>query len=792
MCNTKDKIHRLGPVINILASTLILIAVTSDAFGADANASDSNLFSMSLEQLMDVGVYAPGTITEKNPLKTPASVTTITSEDIARTPARNILDLIEIYVPGAMWVNHSTGPQLGMRGIIADRSYKFLVNLNGININMQAVYGARLELLNWDMSDIDRIEVVRGPGSVTYGPGAIAGVINIYTKSAKQNPGFEIGGAYWGKYNSKGNYVGYGRVKDDYQLYTYFSAVSTNGISPDLFATDSSGRVGYLGRAGGPSSGAGGSAVPPATYMGDFYGQPQIKALLDLHFHDDWRFWARYATESSQITQYNALKYFIDGTYRDLRESQFRYVLFVLENQRALNKNWDLKSTFRASSIDARDIQKEFGTNTSAGKVFDVNNNSKDNLQNYGYIWSENKYYAQWMLNYKPEDSKVKGAMGFEISYDTIGPAWGKNSNNGLRLGSDFGIISGPDSDAYGIQSSAGQINSSSNKYYPVGDGWHTISHAFIGELNLELSPKDTLILSGRLDKHSYTSYMFSPRLALIHEIKKDEYLKFIVQESVRMNTQEELYMNHVLNQTNFPEKLKSYELIYTKKATEHLTFESSVFYNELHAIAWDSTQRASAAVGNLRTIGLELELKYKKDNYEFGINHSYVKQISFKLGSGITNSGISNSEFDKVVSGMGTIWGNGNDLSNWSNHSTKLYTNIDLLEKKVTLHGDMEAFWGFQGYKDGLEAFEAAGGNAATVDAIQNQDAFGILVRANVSLTYHINKNADVMLFVQNIPVMGGNKRYDYNSGFSTTYPDKTSWVEEPMVVGVAYKVRF
>jgi hypothetical protein len=396
------------------------------------------------------------------------------------------------------------------------------------------------------------------------------------------------------------------------------------------------------------------------------------------------------------------------------------------------------------------------------------------------------------MLNYKPDDSKIKGAVGFEISYDTIGPAWGKNKNNGLRLGSDFGIISGPESEAYGDNSSSGQINSGNNKYFPVGKGWETISHAFIGELNLELTPKTTLILSGRLDKHSYTNYMFSPRLALIHEINKDEYLKFIMQQSVRMNTQEELYMNNKLGQENFPEKLQSYELIYTKKATEHLSLQTSVFYNELHAIAWDSTQRNAAAVGNLRSIGLELELKYKKDNYEVGINHSYVKQISFKMASQIAGSGISYSEFNKAVSGMGTIRGNGNDLSNWSNHATKLYTNIDLLEKKVTLHGDMQAFWGFQGYKDGLEAFARAGGNDTVIDQIRGQDAFGILIKANVSLTYHINKNADAMIFVQNIPIMGGNKRYAYNSGYSAAFPDKTSWVEEPMVVGVAYKIRF
>jgi len=89
-----------------------------------------DLFDMSLTELMDIEVYVPGSITAKDPFKVPASITVITAEDIARTPARNLLDLIEIYVPGALYMNPSVGPVPGFRGIIADRPYKFLVNVN--------------------------------------------------------------------------------------------------------------------------------------------------------------------------------------------------------------------------------------------------------------------------------------------------------------------------------------------------------------------------------------------------------------------------------------------------------------------------------------------------------------------------------------------------------------------------------------------------------------------------------------------------------------------------------------
>jgi len=56
----------------------------------------------------------------------------------------------------------------------------------------------------------------------------------------------------------------------------------------------------------------------------------------------------------------------------------------------------------------------------------------------------------------------------------------------------------------------------------------------------------------------------------------------------------------------------------------------------------------------------------------------------------------------------------------------------------------------------------------------------------------YRLDSFADVTLFVQNIPLFGDNKRYSYSSGFRKNYPDKTNWIEEPIVVGFSYMVKF
>ena len=142
-------------------------------------------FDMSFDELLNTEVYGPAALTKLSRLKTPASATTISEEDIKYSAARNIYDLIETYVPGAFWMNNENGPNLGMRGILVDYNYKYLLLVNNRAVNSKAHSGAKSELEQWDLSDIQRIEVVRGPGSVTYGPGAVAGVINIITHDSQ-------------------------------------------------------------------------------------------------------------------------------------------------------------------------------------------------------------------------------------------------------------------------------------------------------------------------------------------------------------------------------------------------------------------------------------------------------------------------------------------------------------------------------------------------------------------------------------------------------------------------------
>ena len=119
----------------------------------------------------------------------PATVSVITSEDIERKQIQRVGDALR-EVPGLSVVQTGTAGQLTsvfMRGLPSE---DMQVLLDGIPIN-QGLSGA-MNFADITTDDIDRIEVVRGPQSAIYGPHALAGVIQIFTKKGTGTPGAMI------------------------------------------------------------------------------------------------------------------------------------------------------------------------------------------------------------------------------------------------------------------------------------------------------------------------------------------------------------------------------------------------------------------------------------------------------------------------------------------------------------------------------------------------------------------------------------------------------------------------
>jgi vitamin B12 transporter len=123
--------------------------------------------------------------------QSPASVSVIDSEDIETKQTERVSDALR-EVPGLSVVQTGTPGQLTSVFTRGLRSEHTQVLLDGIPVN-QGLAGL-FNFADLTTDDIDRIEIVRGPQSTIYGPRALAGVIQIFTKQGEGEPGITLSG----------------------------------------------------------------------------------------------------------------------------------------------------------------------------------------------------------------------------------------------------------------------------------------------------------------------------------------------------------------------------------------------------------------------------------------------------------------------------------------------------------------------------------------------------------------------------------------------------------------------
>ena len=143
---------------------------------------------MTLEQLGNIEV----TTVSKEPEEvwnTPAAIYVISQEDIQRSGATNIPEALRL-APGVEVARITSGEYaIGIRGFNSRLSRSVLVLIDGRTVYTTFTAGTYWETQDVLMRDIDRIEVIRGPGGTIWGPNAVNGVINIITKNTKETEG---------------------------------------------------------------------------------------------------------------------------------------------------------------------------------------------------------------------------------------------------------------------------------------------------------------------------------------------------------------------------------------------------------------------------------------------------------------------------------------------------------------------------------------------------------------------------------------------------------------------------
>lgn len=232
--NTISSPHLFRLVLPAVYIVIALILALPMPASAEEPVAPADLTELSIEQLLNVEVYSASKFVQKT-AEAPASVSIITAADIRHYGYRTLADILGS-VRGLFVTYDRNYEYVGVRGFNRPGDYnsRILLLVDGYRINDTlydtATIGTEFFL---DVDLIDRVEVVRGPGSSIYGSNAFFGVVNVITKRGRDFSGAEVSGEVASFGTGKARMT-YGRQHEN-GIETLVSASYSGSKGQDLF-----------------------------------------------------------------------------------------------------------------------------------------------------------------------------------------------------------------------------------------------------------------------------------------------------------------------------------------------------------------------------------------------------------------------------------------------------------------------------------------------------------------------------------------------------------------------------
>jgi len=602
-----------------------------------------DLLDMSLEELMNIEI-GTSSLTGATKRTSPSTVTRISQEDIRSCGARSLYEVLDIYVP-----NFQIGKQndqvtkMGLRGIIYTREDKYLLLVNGKVMNEHTAFGVYSERDLPMLTDIHHIEVVRGPGSALYGPGALAMVINIVTDNAKTFEGTQVTGRVGG-------------------IEEFYTAEVKHGQK----FSDGSGLFLYTGM----SKYVGADAQYAPVKVGNKYGSWRGAAYKagdeitdhvprDNKSYDDWlkwkvhgeytkggfSIWARYTRGGEDFVRNNSSK-----TYYPQGDGYNQGTIYA-SYEHELCSTFTMKYALSYDRIYVNNYKRKY-----------IPPPPKHPDRNDGY--REDEYYGRIMGIWKPhKDHKI--AIGYEHSHDEYGLD---------GLGWDTAELY----KAYKLHS----------EHMPR---WAADMGSVFGEYQWNICDQLTTFVGGRLDKHRFTKLLWSPRAAVIYMPTDKDTIKTMLTRSVRTNVAYEMKAQDIdYDSKSDTEQLDALEVRYERQQTESFWWAASGFLHCHDLIGFNDG--SNKPIGFMKSYGVELEAGYRTKKTNINFSHGFTKLCYFRLAPGIDE-----------IEDTAAPFGYGNDIAAWSNHVTKINATYKITPK-TSIYGSTMIYWGFPGLKDYAE----------------------------------------------------------------------------------------
>jgi outer membrane receptor protein involved in Fe transport len=637
-------------VLSVLAASAATAGATattqpSTSPSGSAFSTDSADFgSLSIEDLLNVSVTSAAGLTATDVRHMPVDVTHLDARDIWQSGAKNLDDLIEMYVPNAEVIDHnSPGNDLGFRGIISDTDDEYLYQVNGITMNNRMVYGANNERETPLLGDINSVDVVTGPASATYGSGALSGVIDTRTYSGLTFQGEDLTvkqgivdqftttevrvGRQFNDTSGLFIYAGYANVQGvDGPMYFGKSYPAKNGLPPYTPGQPFGDQISNIGAAA--------------------FNAPYYKFYVD-YVNGPWDFWVR----ANQ-----------DGTTTSPARNVYTSTKPVDE---------PLSEWLQGRSI----LNDQYTATISYNKDFSDQWNLKVDQSFDSWLAADQRAGVS-------ADHSLRSSYADQLFTRAIG-TWTPSDVQSLAFGTEYSHIWYHDPPYSDALDSAPVVTTRD---------WDSDTISFLAEDQWKMTKQWTLFLSARTDKNTFTGWYWSPRATLVFTPTPKDTLKFIAGTAVRRQEDEDIWGQFVRTGTFAkPETLSTGEVAYEHKFTDQVTSGGNIFYEDYQAVGWDPNAQAASELGHFEIAGGELDFSYRTDATRVTASEGISTLVygSVPPGSPAASQGISSAPY-----------GYGNQLANWSPSITKLVVTQDIA-KRWTANTSIVYYGGFPGAHD-------------------------------------------------------------------------------------------
>lgn len=183
-----DSRRRPVPLHLAAAALCLLLPLPAEAAEQRRQVEASELTKLSIEELMEIDVTSVSRRSERVS-GAAAAITVVTAEEIRRSGATSLPQALRL-VDALHVARFNSGTwAISARGFNIGTANKLLVLIDGRSVYTPLFAGVFWDVQDLLLEDIDRIEVIRGPGAALWGANAVNGVINVITKSARETQG---------------------------------------------------------------------------------------------------------------------------------------------------------------------------------------------------------------------------------------------------------------------------------------------------------------------------------------------------------------------------------------------------------------------------------------------------------------------------------------------------------------------------------------------------------------------------------------------------------------------------